>query len=166
MLVFVFYKECIIKVDDEKTTLEKPLIFYEGDLFTIHFIIKELDFYKEKYTTLSEDNISDETYADFFLLQPDGTSLTVNNVLIKAGVVKFDVTANVSRPEAVGYNTMQIRIGNVNVDGDTNIITLPSFAFEIRPRISKPIVRKKLFITSDSYQIISSDNYRILPKQV
>ena len=33
---------------------------------------------------------------------------------------------------------MQIRIGNVNVDGDTNIIALPPFTFEIRARLIKP----------------------------
>ena len=136
--MFIFYKERVIKVDDGKTVLPKTLAFYEGDLFTIRFVIKKLDFYKELYTTSSEDNISDETYADFYLLQPDGKSLTVNNVPIKAGAVEFNVTAKVSRPEAVGQNIMQIRIGNVNVDGDTSIITLPSFAFEIRARVNKP----------------------------
>ena len=136
--MFIFYKECVIKVDNEKTTLPKPLVFYEGDLFTIRFIIKKLDYYKEQYTTLSEDDISDETYADFFILQPDGNSITVNNVPMKSGVVEFNVTNKVSRPEAVGHNVMQIRIGNVNVDGDTSIITLPSFTFEIRARVCKP----------------------------
>ena len=136
--MFIFYKECVIKVDNEKTILPKPLVFYEGDLFTIRFIIKNLDYYKEQYTTLSEDDISDETYADFYLLQPDGNSLTVNNVPMKSGVVEFNVTTEVSRPEAAGHNIMQIRIGNVNVDGDTSIITLPSFPFEIRARVTKP----------------------------
>ena len=135
--MFIFYKECVIKVDNEKTILPKPLVFYEGDLFTIRFNIKNLDFYKEQITRLSED-ITNKTYADFFLLQPDGNSLTVNNVPIKSGVVEFNVTTNVSRPEAVGYNVMQIRIGNVKVDDDTNIITLPSFTFEIRARVAKP----------------------------
>lgn len=136
--MFIFYKECVIKVDNEKTILPKPLVFYEGDLFTIRFIIKKLDYYKEQYTTLSEDDISDETYADFFILQPDGNSITVNNVPMKSGVVEFNVTNKVSRPEAAGHNIMQIRIGNVNVDGDTSIITLPSFTFEIRARVCKP----------------------------
>lgn len=135
--MFTFYKECIIKVENEKTILPKPLVFYEGDLFTIRFVMKNLDFYKEQITKMAED-ITDKTYADFFVLQPDGNSLTVNNVPMNSGVVKFGVTTNVSRPEAVGYNTMQIRIGNVNVDGDTSIITLPSFNFEIRPRVNKP----------------------------
>ena len=84
------------------------------------------------------ENISDETYADFFILQPDGNSLTVNNVSIKSGVAEFNVTTNVSRPEAVGHNIMQIRIGNVNANGDTSIITLPSFTFEIRDRVTEP----------------------------
>ena len=135
--MFIFYKECVIKVDNEKTILPKPLVFYEGDLFTIRFNIKNLDFYKEQITRLSED-ITNKTYADFFILQPDGNSLTVNNVPMKSGVVEFQVTTKVSRPEAVGHNIMQIRIGNVNVDGDTSIITLPSFTFEIRSRVCKP----------------------------
>ena len=134
--MFTFYKECIIKVENENTILPKPLVFYEGDLFTVRFIMKNLDFYKEQITKIADD-ITDKTYADFFILQPDGNSLTVNNVIMKSGVVEFGVTTNVSRPEAVGYNIMQIRIGNVNVDGDTSIITLPSFNFEIRPRVNK-----------------------------
>ena len=138
MLVFIFYKECVIKADNENVILPKPLVFYEGDLFTIRFVIKNLDYYKEQYTTLSAGDISDETYADFSVLQPDGTSLTVNNVPMKSGVVEFNVTTRVSRPEAVGHNVMQIRIGNVNVDGDTSIITLPSFTFEIRQRLGNP----------------------------
>ena len=134
--MFTFYKECIIKVENEKTILPKPLVFYEGDLFTIHFVMKNLDFYKEQISKIAED-ITDKTYADFFVFQQDGNSLTVKNVPMNSGVVKFEVTTKVSRPEAVGYNTMQIRIGNVNVDGDTSIITLPSFNFEIRPRVTK-----------------------------
>ena len=134
--MFTFYKECIIKVENEKTILPKPLVFYEGDLFTIRFVMKNLDFYKEQISKIAED-ITDKTYADFFVCQPDGNSLTVKNVPMNSGVVKFEVTTKVSRPEAVGYNTMQIRIGNVNVDGDTSIITLPSFNFEIRPRVTK-----------------------------
>ena len=135
--MFTFYKECVIKVENEKTILPKPLVFYEGDLFTVRFIMKNLDFYKEQIIKMTED-ITDKTYADFFILQPDGNSLTVNNVPMNSGVVEFAVTTQVSRPEAVGYNIMQIRIGNINVDGDTSIITLPSFNFEIRPRVSKP----------------------------
>ena len=134
--MFTFYKECIIKVENEKTILPKPLVFYEGDLFTVRFVMKNLDFYKEQISKIAED-ITDKTYADFFVFQPDGNSLTVKNVPMNSGIVKFEVTTKVSRPEAVGYNTMQIRIGNVNVDGDTSIITLPSFNFEIRPRVTK-----------------------------
>lgn len=132
-----FYKNCVIKVENEKTVLPKPLVFYEDDLFTIRFIIQNFDFHKELIPG-STDDVTDKTYADFFILQPDGNSVTVNNVLMTAGVVKFEVTTKVSKPEAVGHNIMQIRIGNINIDGDTSIITLPSFTFEIRPRVTKP----------------------------
>lgn len=135
--MFIFYKDCVIEVENDKTVLPKPLIFYEGDLFTIRFVIKNLNFYKEQYTGLS-DEVTDKTYADFLILQPNGNSLTVNNVSMESGVVEFNVTTNVSKPEAVGHNVMQIRIGNVNVDGDTSIITLPSFTFEIRQRLGNP----------------------------
>ena len=135
--MFIFYKECVITVENDKTVLPKPLVFYEGDLFTIRFVIKNFNFYKEEYTGLS-DEVTDKTYADFLVLQPNGNSLTVNNVLMESGVVEFNVTTKVSKPEAVGHNVMQIRIGNVNVDGDTSIITLPSFTFEIRQRLGNP----------------------------
>ena len=157
MFVFNFYKECVIKVDNENVILPKPLVFYEGDLFTIRFVIKNLDYYKEQYTTLSENDITDETYADFSLLQPDGTSLTVNNVPMKSGVVEFQVTTGVSRPEAVGHNVMQIRIGNVNVDGDTSIITLPSFTFEIRARVNKPDENTTYYYLVDDSDTALSD---------
>ena len=131
--MFTFYKECVIKVENEKTILPKPLVFYEGDLFTVRFIIKNFDFYKERIT----DGTIYKTYAYFFILQPDGNSLTVNNVLMKSDVVDFNVTTDVSRLEAVGHNTMQIRIRNINLDGYTSIITLPSFTFEIRAKTTK-----------------------------
>ena len=98
--MFTFYKECIIKVENEKTILPKPLVFYEGDLFTVRFVMKNLDFYKEQITKIAED-ITDKTYADFFVFQPDGNSLTVKNTF-KVDTTKLDLDSSTGEITTMG----------------------------------------------------------------
>lgn len=122
------------------------------------------------------------------LLYKDSLPFDLTNQTVSFGVLKPDDTEK--EYSGIGYISVDSNQVTLNIDGDTMTdqvgllqfelkivdsngeMTSPTFALDVKKKIiskdSTPIVDDtvKLFITSDGYQIISSDNYRILPKQV
>lgn len=135
--MFGFYKECILNVTEQKTSLSNPLVLYQGDLVTIKFTLVKKIFHKD-IEPLIPDNYSN-CFADFTIIQPNGIQLDILNVAIDNSTIIFKVNEAVTGEDSIGTNQMQIRIGNTNDNSDTSIFTIPEFTFEVRQRLGNPI---------------------------